>query len=77
MNIYEEVKHERKKQDLKWGVQDHTLEHWLIILGEEFGEACNSILEKQYWDCRDELIQIAAVAIAAVESHDRYMRDSV
>ena len=77
-----EVLAERKKQDEKWGIQNHMPEIWMLILGEEVGEAQRAVLEaicpngnkldgewlKEY---RKELIQVAAVAIAAIESLDR------
>lgn len=80
-----EVEQERLKQDQKWGVQNHSPSDWLTILGEEFGEACKAALEAKFQKdypaqytgevglhlYRKELIQVAAVAIAAIESLDR------
>ncbi len=72
-----EIEFERKKQDLKRGIQNHNPSHWLMILAEEFGEASKAALEakvahndggRKY---RKELIQIAAVAVAMIESLDR------
>jgi len=74
------VKHERKRQDAKWGEQNHKPSTWLMILGEEVGEANKAALEamingKFQEDLivkyRDELVQVAAVAVAAVEAFDR------
>ena len=70
-NIIKEIIEERERQDKKWGEQNHHPHIWLTILGEEFGEANKAILEKYLLDYRDELIQIAAVCIAAIESLDR------
>jgi len=55
-------------------VQNHKPFKWLTILGEEYGEACRAALEAGNirYRYRDELIQLAAVAVAAVESIDRY-----
>ena len=68
---------ERQRQDIKWGPQqDHTPLEWLSILGEEYGEACQAT-NKAYWGnrpwaaYRDELIQVAAVAVAMVENLDQ------
>lgn len=78
--IYKEIAAERKKQDEKWGQQDHHPFMWLAILGEEVGEANKAALETHfagydtkgdYSEYREELIQIAAVAVAMVECHDR------
>jgi len=87
-DILIEVQHERKKQDEKWGVQNHAPFAWLAILGEEVGEANKHALQahfsgaygnsdnaeyerQQLIEYRKELIQIAAVAAAMIESIDR------
>lgn len=71
MNVLEEIKVERLKQDAKWGEQNHELLKWNAILGEEFGEVSKAILEGDSENYRNELIQVAAVAVAAIESFDR------
>jgi len=71
VSILSEIIEERNKQDLKWGVQDHDPLKWNAILGEEFGEVSKSILENNSYNYREELIQVASVAIAAIECHDR------
>ena len=62
---------ERKKQDDKWGEQNHDAFKWLAILGEEVGEVNKAVLEKDEENIREELIQIAATAIAMYESLER------
>ena len=62
---------ERNKQDVKWGEQNHDIYKWLAILGEEVGEVNKAALEDQYDEVVDELVQIAAVAVAMIESLDR------
>mgnify|MGYP002877207683 FL=1 len=62
---------ERNKQDIKWGEQNHDIYKWLAILGEEVGEVNKAALEDQYDEVIDELIQIAAVSVAMIESLDR------
>ena len=37
--IFDEIRKERKRQDAKWGVQNHDNFVWNTILGEEKGEA--------------------------------------
>ena len=72
--VLEEITTERKRQDNKWGEQNHHPFVWLSILGEEYGEACKHCLEsdqEDYSQYRKELVEVAAVAIAAVESLDR------
>lgn len=75
-DVLTEVGLERQRQDAKWGQQDHSPERWITILGEEYGEACRGCYEA--WrngmtlaDYRDELVQVAAVAVAAIECLDR------
>lgn len=72
---------ERIKQDVKWGVQNHSDLRWLPILMEEVGEVSETIneayphkeniYEYEYEACIDsleyELIQVAAVCLAWVE----------
>ena len=78
--VIKEVFGERERQDQKWGEQNHHPMEWLAILGEEVGEANKAALEAHFSghsrygvfdDYRKELIQVAAVAVAAVESLDR------
>lgn len=83
-HVLSDVAHERDRQDKKWGKQDHDPFTWIAILGEEFGEAAKAALHytfavnsgnqftaAQHKQLRDELIQTAAVAVAAVEALDR------
>ena len=77
-----EVIKERERQDGLWGEQNHDPILWCAILGEEVGEvnkaglnAFNSKTSNVLNYClkgyREELIQVAAVAIAMIESFDR------
>lgn len=43
--VFVDVMKERQFQDLKWGMQHHPIAEWLVILGEEYGEACKSALD--------------------------------
>lgn len=68
-----EVAKERQRQDDKCGVQRHDPLTWLAILGEEVGEVNKAVLENKFSGkgleyYRQELIQVAAVAVAAIES---------
>ena len=73
MNLQEQViwsiKEERARQDKKWGLQTHSPAVWLTILMEEVGEAARTSLEGDPVGYVEELVQVAAVAIAALESH--------
>ena len=70
---------ERDRQDKKWGIQNHTHQAWVGILGEEFGEYCQCVNEtylsnatKKHEGGYDlmlkELTHVAAVAVGAMES---------
>lgn len=54
----------------KVGKQLHTYERWIAILGEEFGEASKAVVERNYPEFRDELIQVATVALQIVQRMD-------
>lgn len=59
---------ERRRQDTKWGVQNHNDEHWHAILSEEAGEVAKAILEQEHTkQLKAELIQVAAVCVAWLE----------
>lgn len=65
------ILYERKRQDDKWGEQNHRPLYWLAVLGGEFGEACKAQIEGNLLRYRNEMVHVAAVALAAVESFDR------
>lgn len=88
--VLNEVYEERERQERKWGPQNHSPADWLMILGEEVGEANKAALEHKFAaptklidddpeydrdqylrEYRAELIQVAAVAVAMIESLDR------
>lgn len=39
---------ERRRQDQKWGEQNHPDHIWALILGEEYGELQKAILELEF-----------------------------
>ncbi|MAQ31336.1 MAG: hypothetical protein CMD26_01185 [Flavobacteriales bacterium] len=69
--ILQLILEERQKQDEKWGEQNHNIYKWLAILGEEVGEVNKAVLEDNYKDVIDELVQIGAVTVAMIESLER------
>lgn len=78
--VLDQVCVERIKQTKKWGEQNHNQVEWMAILTEEVGEAAREALEHHFkyaenpdalLKLREELIQVAAVAVAMVESLDR------
>jgi NTP pyrophosphatase (non-canonical NTP hydrolase) len=80
-DVIQAVIAERFHQEAKWGEQNHDPFTWLSILGEEVGECHNAALEARFkWakeknisveNLKEELIQVAAVAVAMVEALDR------
>lgn len=68
--VIQDILNERVRQELKWGIQKHEAPMWLTILVEEVGEVAKAIFEENPQGYREELIQVAAVAEAAVESYD-------
>jgi hypothetical protein len=80
-----EVAAERDRQDAKWGEQNHVDGDWSLVLAEEYGEACKEALGVRFspdavrrgdheFALREELLQVAAVAVAWVEAIDRRRR---
>jgi len=74
VSALQDVAAERRRQVEKWGVQRHPAAWWVVILGEEFGEVCRALYEAKDFslgeEYRQELVQVAAVAVAAIESYD-------
>lgn len=67
-NIYHEIKFERAKQDERWGPEHddkHTSGDWAALIEQR------TDLGFKYGDYRRSLVEIAAIAVAAIEAHDR------
>ncbi len=78
--VIDRIRTERAAQDVKWGEQNHAPQTWIEILGEEFGETCKASLEHRHGgrpiiEYMREMIQTAAVAIAALETMRRQIDD--
>ena len=65
--VFELVSKECGAQLRKWGRQNHDPLKWVVILGEEVGEACKAALEEEADLHLTELIHVAAVAVSAAE----------
>lgn len=72
MDIYEEIKAERKRQDVKWGGPSHddrhTLSEWQSFIKKHATRIAHPLTDS---DARKHLVRVAALAVAAVESFDR------
>jgi len=72
LTLREEILNELNRQLKKWGLQNHHPHKWLVILMEEVGESAEASLGHLDWsDYRKELIQVAAVALSAINCLDR------
>jgi hypothetical protein len=81
----EDVYNERVRQDEKWGSQESNADTvWLAILTEEVGESAQEVLTREFGvesgkghgDLREELVQVAAVAVAWIECLDRKVQEA-
>lgn len=80
--ILQDVLNERNRQNIKFGSnRNHHPFLWNTILSEEVGEAAEASLDIEFKGAsidnyRKELVEIAAVAIAAIQdldTHGRYV----
>ena len=68
---WNDVHKERERQDAKWGVSRNLHPQlWLAVLAEEMGEVGQAILKGERQNYRAELVQVAAVALAAIQDWD-------
>jgi NTP pyrophosphatase (non-canonical NTP hydrolase) len=74
--IYCDIDDERDRQDARFGNQMHSWPIWAAILSEETGEVSEACLQA-YWQeegclahLREELVQVAAVAVQMLEKLD-------
>lgn len=75
-SIFEAIIKERQLQDAKYGSGGHELPGWLLVIEKELAEAKDAATgqgrrkkETGRNSTRAELLQIAAVAVAALEQH--------
>jgi len=65
------VRKERERQDRKWGVSRNLHPQlWLPVVMEEVGEVAQAVLKGDRDNYREELVHIAAVALAAIQDFD-------
>lgn len=71
MTIFTDVQDEMDKQDNKWGTERvHTNDRWMLILTEEVLEAGEASLKNERENMREELVQVAAVAMQILRAMD-------
>ena len=77
--VVREILAERRRQNEKWGEQNHSLLGWIGILTEEVGEAAKEAVDSELGTTgeegvqrlRTEMVQVAAVALQVIEGIDR------
>lgn len=75
--IFGEIVEERNRQDRQWGGPDHDDFHderdWLRYIRKQMAHAWRAapLVGELMTDYRRRLVKIAALALAAIESHDR------
>ena len=69
--ITQEIIEERVKQDKRFGTMPANCapSHYLVVLTEETGEVARAIRDGKGEDYIKELIQVAAVAMCAIEDY--------
>jgi NTP pyrophosphatase (non-canonical NTP hydrolase) len=77
--IWCRILNERLAQDQKWdwpnnGLAGDDLFRKVAILTEECGEVANAVLEGDWYNLKRELVQVAAVAAAWLESIEEFGR---
>lgn len=76
-DVLQEVHDERRHQDAKWGANRPLFSTpFLAILMEEVGEAATDTFAGSLEELRTELVQVAAVAVAWIESIDNEVKVS-
>lgn len=73
--IFDEINAERVTQDSQWGGPSHddghTLNEWIAIIVRHVGLAASDGGDEVAKRFRRQMIRVAALAVAAVESLDR------
>jgi hypothetical protein len=69
---------ERAYQDNKWGGPEHDNQHhphdWCAYIVEHLGKALSASRQGAAASYRARLVAVAALAVAALEAHDRNQR---
>lgn len=81
-NVFAEIAAERVRQDEQWGGPEHDDTHgpadWMHFIDKQTvaGVFDVELGEEKPGSYRRRLVKIAALAVAAIESHDRVMARS-
>jgi hypothetical protein len=73
--IFNEITEERSRQDQQWGGSEHDDTHdsldFTMFIQLQALKHNRAFVRNKHIECRERLIKIAALAVAAVESMDR------
>lgn len=70
LEIATEIIDERERQDAMHNNSMNSAGTWYRVLGEEVDEVAEALIDGDIEHAREELIQVAAVAMAIVEAID-------
>lgn len=83
IDILKEIEEERKHQDKKWGGPEHDDHHdsyaWVSFIIYYLGQSTNDFVKgkssfvSKLRNFRYNMIKVAALAVAAIESCDRFL----
>lgn len=81
ISILEDINDERIRQDFQWGGQKHddthTVGQWRELRGKYEKRAIVAHKSDKYLREREDLLKIAALAVAQIESLDRQFGDEI
>lgn len=79
--VFDQIRQERARQDRQWGGDDHDDEHnpgdWLNFIDEHRARARKAVMSRANRsdeEYRKQLVEIAALAVAATQAYDRKSR---
>jgi hypothetical protein len=72
---YTDIEHKRRQQDIQWGGTTHYYLHsqgdWVQFINNQLSQIHYNGVDEPLIDFRERMVDIAALAVAAIESHDR------
>lgn len=69
--ILQEVHHERSHQPANFLDQGHLRNDWVALIAAYNGRAGAKVVRNQKEDFRACMVKVAALAVAAIEAHDK------
>lgn len=69
--ILQEIHHERLNQPADFLDQGHLRNDWVALIAAYNGRAGAKVVRNQDEDFRKCMVKVAALAVAAIEAHDK------